>query len=286
MARIYGHSYKVHETLEPLGTRKLKNTPYLGVELELEFRSDDIDVNNRVTDTTLEVLGSDFVMCKRDGSLDNGVELVTAPATLQIQVERWSRFFDTPVTGYAAYRNCGLHIHVTRNMSDLVIGKMLYFFYHNCDANGNQLPYAVNGPWLSSLAGRSCNEYGELCEMDMSQRWNNLNPYANGVTARMCSRYAALNFKSNHTIEFRLFASTLRKERFLRRLEFVSAFVRWARRLSDIPEEWTRESFVEFVGNDQLRYPNLNQWIAARKRFVPHEDEWSENATPNNDYYD
>ena len=94
MARIYGHSFRVETCLSPIGNRKLKNTPYLGVELELEFHSQ-LDAQGKVdlTDKTLDLLGADFAMCKSDGSLRDGVEIVTAPATFPVQVQRWTRFF-------------------------------------------------------------------------------------------------------------------------------------------------------------------------------------------------
>jgi hypothetical protein len=273
VAKIHAYNYRVERALPELGTPPPK-APRFGVELELEFRgcddsskkADRLAIRERATDRAVELLGEDFVVCKYDSSLGYGVELVTAPAAFPIQLERWYKFFENPPNELAAMASCGMHVHVSRKvLSQAAIDRMAYFFF----GEGQD----ANRKFLVSLAGRRSDNYATLREFywlnspDKFTRWKNIHY---GV-----DRHVALNVNEN-TVEFRLFASTLKWERFVRRMEFVHSFVNWANKPT--VESVTFGDYKSFVKDAKDRYPNLAKWLTWRKVFRNHNDDWHEDG--------
>ena len=95
---------------------------YLGVELEVEVKGGySIGQPARIAK---EKLG-DFVILKSDGSLSNGFEIVTCPASLDEQRKRWGAFLDCPPPSLRSFNTdtCGLHVHCSRNEGRTMLTK-------------------------------------------------------------------------------------------------------------------------------------------------------------------
>ena len=94
-----------------------KNDICFGFELEMEDHRNDGENVNKDADYMNDTLG--FTYCKHDGSLTNGIELVSHPATLEYLMERKEIFrevFNEMIDrGYTSHDNghCGLHVHIS-----------------------------------------------------------------------------------------------------------------------------------------------------------------------------
>jgi len=133
---IHDYSYNVldmyNEFIAAPGERWNEETMFMGIELEVE-RPSEFNVENEIGLDNL--LGENkFGILKYDGSLDNGFELVTVPATfayhtgpaspwpelLKHMRDQGLRSFDTTT--------CGLHVHVSKAaISHLTQGKLVEF---------------------------------------------------------------------------------------------------------------------------------------------------------------
>lgn len=203
---IYRSSYKPSPVMHKLN---YENTTYLGFELEVE--TDDPQY-------VAEELGSqydkDIFYIKEDGSLENGIEIVTHPHTLQKHRARhWRKLLQylrgQSCTSYDNKR-CGLHVHVNRNaLSDKDWHKVEWFFW-KCKTR---------------IIGFSKRTKEQI------ESWANFNKPAEikDIKANMrpgtMHRYSALNFTNSKTVEFRIFRGTLEPRRFWASLCFVAALV-------------------------------------------------------------
>jgi len=109
---------------------------YFGVELEVDGAGKD----NDNADEILAIANRDeeHVYIKGDGSLDDGLEIVTHPMTLNYHKQFcWQEIMAKAISmGYRSHQTstCGLHVHVNRSClgdtqeeQELVIGHILLF---------------------------------------------------------------------------------------------------------------------------------------------------------------
>ena len=134
---IHDYSYKPDPEFHGVGPE------YMGVELEVDGAGEDSDYAGRV----LTILNEEdnFAYCKRDGSLDDGFEIVTHPCTLAVHRDEvpWEDAISKlKYLGYTSHDagTCGLHIHVSRKAfgeteeeQDDAISRVLYFFEAHWD---------------------------------------------------------------------------------------------------------------------------------------------------------
>ena len=75
-------------------------------------------------------------------------------------------------------------------------------------------------------------------------------------------RYRAVNLENNATVEIRIFKGTLKKETFLKNIEFCKSafdFTKQAGRRSI-----TLDKYLEYVQAHKNELPNLHQWFIAK----------------------
>ena len=109
---------------------------YFGVELEIDGAGKDDDY----ADELLEIanISDEHIYIKSDGSLDDGMEIVSHPMTLDFHKDFcWEDIMRKAISlGYRSHQTstCGLHIHVNRDClgedrddQEMVISKILYF---------------------------------------------------------------------------------------------------------------------------------------------------------------
>ena len=239
---IHDYSYNVLDSLDFLG--KPANGIYFGVELEVEAGRDIEDAAENFADAF-----DGFAILKQDGSLDNGFEIVTAPATLEIHKAEWSARLTPDLISdvHSQHANCGLHIHVSRKpLSELTLAKLTAF-----------LNLADNLPQVEKIAGRKCNRYSSAKKIEK------LGKYKEEIS----DRYSILNLKKFATIEFRIFAGIVDTNHIFRCLEFAAASVEFAKQAS--LERLGFSDFVDFLvscGRDM--YPQLYKFyeLASYKR--------------------
>lgn len=225
---------------------------HYGVENEVVMKDGNWEDLESKAQKTLSVLNrglpkENFAYLKADSSLDEGTgsfEIVTHPATLEVQKERWGEYLKKPPSKLISGDTgcCGLHIHVEKEGlgGDLTIGKMLAFV--NAQSNRG---------FIEAIARR--NPSG----------WANLDPTKTVASVKkpQAGRYEAINLKNDKTVEFRIFKGTLNPKSFVRSLEFVDAVTEFAKpAVHGIQDMHGTDVFFKFVGKNQKRWPLLAEF--------------------------
>lgn len=191
----------------------------------------------------------EWAICKSDSSLDDGLEIVSVPATLSWHALNVPQFLQTAQTYLSGWphNDCGIHVHVGRKqLSALTLGKVLCFMHH-----------PDNQAFVTLVAGREPISYcmrGGIkkltCERD----------------ERSLGRYQAvnLNTRGNKTVEFRIFRSNVSPAGFMKNLEYVHAICTWAREAAPANEKLLRvPAFVHWVKRNRALYPMLVRFFES-----------------------
>lgn len=231
-----------------------------GIELELE---------NGKEESTVPIYKklSSYLLCKSDGSLSNGIEIVTCPATYDVHKEKGRILFDT-ITKETKLKNlstCGLHIHVSKkSLSTLQIGKIIEFI-HN----------PKNKEFITKIAGRASNRFSSL---EKERKITDVAP--DNFNPELEERMVGVNLKNVDTIEFRIFASTTVYEDYMMRLDFVNALLFYTqscqinvKSLSLLKE---KDTFVSFLDSNKKEYPYLASFLGLRKTYTPQQTKGNE----------
>lgn len=237
------------DILDILDSKNLENTPkglFFGVELEME--------SNNGMPLLSEALGGrkqDRFILKYDGSLDDGVEVVTLPLTLEehlSQVMPWEKTLDAAIrAGAMSGRNtpnCGMHVHINRAaMSQLTLGKLLVFM----NSEENRI-------FLRVIAQRSSERWARFAEKKASD----------GARYKVNeSRYEAVNV-SERTAEVRIFRGNLRAERIYKNIEFCHALVRYCESHGLSQLTWDAFCAWVFLPGQHKTYIHLNRYLADK----------------------
>jgi hypothetical protein len=182
-----------------------------------------------------------FIYIKHDGSLNDGFEIVSQPATLAIHINEipWKKAFEfLKKQGYESdnTNTCGLHVHINR----LFLGRT-YRSIVNVEA---RLLFFFEQFWTQIVKfsrrkeyeiSRWCARYGTT-DYDQAIRWNNE------------SRYFALNFQNRATIEIRIFKGTLDYNTFIATLSLVHYIVLYCKKFGKKAiKDRGWYGFVEFI---------------------------------------
>ena len=230
---------------------------YFGVELEIDGAGKDDDYATEILD--IANMREDHIYIKTDGSLDDGMEIVTHPMSLEYHKEFcWEDIMHHAVRlGYRSHQTstCGLHVHVNRDSlgenreeQDEVISRILYFVEHH---------------WNEMLKFSRRSEYA-------MNRWAARYGYENSPKAIMdkakknYGRYVAVNLCNYHTIEFRLFRGTLKYNTLISTLELVNRICDIA--LSYTDDEMSKLSWSEFVS--EITESELIQYLKERSLYI------------------
>lgn len=221
---VFGHRADPLRYLLPMGDSTTES-PWMGVEFEVELTAfgpedrvhdddrteSELDTRNGVATQLVRRLGSDFIICKRDGSLDFGIELVSTPAPIEVHMERWPRLWTPEWPSTVEVRStCGLHVHVDRRkLTDQEVGKLGVF-----------LTREGSRSLVVGVAGRESPDYAALHRKSLD--WQ----------SDVNEHHDALNVTNARTVEFRIFAAPHDWPRMLVDLQFVHSTVAWVRTIS------------------------------------------------------
>ena len=250
------HSYSYRPSPAFFG----KGQYHLGFELEVEARN-----NSRYEGASMvqEALGSHAYM-KDDGSLSDGFEVVTHPHTLEEYQTKFNWEFTSKLKreGYRSWNTdtCGLHVHVSRTAFGT--GANIW------DCSGSERDQIIlkrqahelrfmkliydNQRQVERIAGRSGNHYATF--QDKGKLVSKLK-FGN----QSSGRYSAINTENDATLEVRVFKGSLRKERVLSALEFVTASVEYTRdlKVTSKNQALTWLAFTGYISTHLETYPNL-----------------------------
>jgi hypothetical protein len=242
--KIHNYSTRVESMLKFKATKVRPNTVYLGCELEYETN------NRNRAQLGVGKLMHGHALMKSDGSIKNGFEIVTCPATLDIHLQVFKSFFDNLPTDLKVEKNVGMHVHISRKpLSQLTLGKMTEF-----------LNRAENKLFIAHIAGRIDNNYAR---MDSGRTVTFPWKHRNGG-----DRYNALNLNNNNTVEVRLFATPINYKEFASRLQFVQALVDYcspAQSSESLKKQTHYEAFMHWLSQRRRMFPELSYHL---KEFV------------------
>ena len=255
---IHDYGYKP----EPIFYGKYERgdtTRFFGVELEIDGAGKDDDNAEQILD--LANKNEEHIYIKCDGSLDDGMELVTHPMTMEYHMNDmcWEDIMHKAISlGYRSHQTstCGLHIHVNRDSlgenheeQDEVISRILYFVEHHWN---ELLKFSRRSEYsMNRWAARYGYEHSPKAILDKAKKGNN-------------GRYAAINLMNYTTIEFRLFRGTLKYNTLVAALQLVNRICDMAVYSSD--DGIAKVSWSDFVSG--VTEPELIQYLKERTLFV------------------
>ena len=246
---IHSYGYKPNPIFFGSGTY------HMGFELEVEARNSSRFEGAQMAQ---DILGEHAYM-KSDASLDDGFEIVTHPHTLEYYQQQfdWSVLNKLKRNGHRSWNTntCGLHVHVSREAFG---GRISYTSTPRdiLHMQAHQLRFMKliydNERQVSRIAGRASNSYASFSDK------GRLVPKVKEGRS-MHGHCAAVNVENYATIEIRVFKGSLRRERILSALEFVTASVEYTRDLkvtgTNTALSWLR--FTAYVSSESAKYPNL-----------------------------
>lgn len=248
---LYGYDYKpapVFHGRDPHGA-------FLGLELEMEATSAYVSEG---VDLISNAFGADWLYCKHDGSLSNGLEMVSHPITLEAWQDMESGLTDMLAalrrSGFRSWNteSAGIHIHISFSAftGERHIWLFQQMFYRNVRA-------------IERFAGRS-SHWGRL-EVDKGYvgKVSKMKVRGRGYGTE---RYMAVNLQNRDTLEIRVFRGSLNPERVLANLELVHAFTEYTRSLPycDVKDGALNFEVFAFWLAKQPNYKHASALIKAK----------------------
>jgi len=241
-----------------------KTCVLLGLELEMEIG----EGYNR-HDKARELLGAlgyhteagaQYALCEQDGSLDCGFEMVTGYTGLDVHAHQLA-FFKQRFAGAKSHntRTCGLHVHVCKaGMSLLHASKLVLFINDekNHDliktiARRTESSYSVfkdksvDKSWIKDAVRTAHPETRATQPDDYERDYRNGSRKRNALRNLNSSRYEALNFNNEKTVEFRLFKGSLKYATIMACLEF--SFISWFFARDTSQTQLTTANFLQYI---------------------------------------
>lgn len=249
---IHRYDYKPEAIFYGNGLR------HFGVELE-------IDGAGQSREHAQQILAAanreaEHLYVKTDGSLDDGLELVSHPMTLDYHLSTmpWANVLEKArALDYTSHKagTCGLHVHISRKAfgiteeeQEAAIARLVYFVEHFWS---EVLRFSRR---TQSQADRWAARYGaKLTPQDTKKHLKDTH----------MGRYMAINLTNYHTVEVRIFRGTLKLNTFLATLQFVNHLCDIAVYLSD--KELENMSWHEFLNS--IHEAELIQYLKERNLY-------------------
>jgi hypothetical protein len=221
-------------------TSRKSGSVYMGVELEVCVKD-----GNPIGKSAIQVQESlgEFVFLKWDGSVNNGFEIVSQPATLDFHYNIWNDFFALNASQEILREvdvSCGMHIHVGRlglkARNEKIFDRLSYLVFSR-----------ANREFMETVAGRAGNNYASFHR-------------------RYGDKYQALNLSPIETIEFRMFQSDVNRDVFIKNLEAVKAMVDYCSYPQTMPKGSSNYvEFCKFVASHSTEYPFFTAFLEKHK---------------------
>lgn len=276
---IYRYSYKPEPEIGYKNNRESREHLTFGVELECEPRTDGGNVRmdaDALSDRIDEIPGG-RTYCKSDGSLSNGVEIVSHPGTLahHMYVMHWRQIQRTcEKAGFRSHdaANSGLHVHVGRAQLGSTDAE------RDDVARKVQVLFALYAAELTrfSRRRRSCLEqWAPIDNLGVTPddirhvrsgaqlaRWASASVPA--YRSNHNDRYTAVNITNTATVEIRIFRGTLKRDTLIAAIQLVSNVFEYAMAhdWADIPAStWADVAAYK-------PYKELTDYLVARNLLV------------------
>lgn len=256
--KIHDYSYKPEPIFHGNDNR------FFGVELEIDDGGCDSDNAEEI----LLIANNEYedrLYIKKDGSIDDGFELVSQPMTLEYHKNSmpWKEIMNESISmGYLSHNvaTCGLHCHVNRTAfgstveeQEDVIARILYF---------------VELHWteLLKLSRRTVSQMARWASRYEVSR-TNPKDMIEDIKKDNYNRYRCVNITNSSTVEFRMFRGTLRYNTFIATLELVDLICNIA--LTRTDDEITNLSWDSFVSEiDTEKYSELVTYLKEKNLYT------------------
>ena len=244
----HDYGYKPSPIFHNIG-EKVPRT-YFGVEMEVENLGDAYYTNDAIYDIKKHSNNEELFYIKADGSLNNGFEIVTHPCTLAYHKTRfpWAQIKDTLDSwSCSAESTCGLHIHVSKRIySELDLIKLALFIFNV----GNQ-------HYINLIARRKFNSWSSR---------KNLEDCKKKDLKYSQSRYEAVNFTNDKTVEFRMFKGTIKPEIVIASIEFVDSVTNFVKSssIAVVSKEDSWANYISYVIDNGKKYKVLIDYMKER----------------------
>lgn len=275
--QVRNYSYKPEPNFKPEAKPK---TLFMGIELETCF-SRGTNAFTWVERYGGDYFASDLFYIKSDGSLTNGVEIVTHPFTPEWGLEHFPfETFDSLVDAGIFLKNhssSGQHIHISK---DAFTAAHLWKF---CMMHWNYKPL------IEKIGGRTYNFSPEIAIPPRTQRtvtrngWIILDDISEPVTdkerltksataatkgAANRLREVALNLQNPQTIELRYPAGTAVGKEIKKNIQWIAAAFEFSKalRVEDIKEHVLADTgyLHGFIYDNNDKWPELASWIKTK----------------------
>lgn len=234
----------------------------MGVELEVDDGGKDSGNARKILAVFNQ--SAEYGYIKSDGSLDDGLELVTHPCTLKAHLQEvpWEETLEKIRSlGYFSHQasTCGLHVHVNRS-----------FFGNTCAQQDERIGHVL---YLFERFWQELLRFSRRTQRQVEQ-WAARYGYKD--TGREIlehakksyqGRYTCVNLTNANTIEFRIFRGTLKYNTLIATLQFVEKLCSAAISLSQ--EELQALSWSDLMlGIREQQYPELVRYLKERRLYI------------------
>ena len=249
---INSYDYRPRFSFFKTGNEKSEDEKLVvGFELEAENIAD-IITKRELAEGISEIINNDdeqFLYYKRDGSLDNGIEVVSMPFSLdwirenKSKIEKVLQYMRD--SGFQSHDpgTCGLHFHINKkyfgNTSEELennIDKLILFTEYYKDK-------------LIKFSRRNCFDYchflGDKRYLSDEERLNILKVKKEKFNV---DRYMVINIENSKTVEFRLIRGTLNFNTFMAAVEFIFSLARVIKNNEITDISW--DNVICYEGNE------------------------------------
>ena len=250
--KIHDYGYKpTSNFLKTADDSKLpKPRLYFGVELEVE------NCRDNAADFVEEYSNNEnkFYL-KNDGSLDEGFEIVTHPATFDYHMNRmnWDSMCDYLKSHGGKSHDtstCGLHVHLSRNFFTASEVTRLVAFVN------------IQEAFFTALARRSGAQWSKFKNKEKGYSLSEFSKKYNS------ERYEAVNLQNRDTIELRIFKGSLVADTVEATIQLCNALAHWVKTTSiahicQSPEE-SLNLFMGYIHAYSSSYAKLISYLHTR----------------------
>ena len=241
--RVHNYSHRVEESLGFDKRNKSTTEPYLGIEIEYQ-----VDKRKEGRLYVGDNLYNHSLM-KEDGSIRNGFEIVSRPASYAQHMLKYESFLDGLPEWIHPHESCGMHVHISRTaLSQMGAGKLVEFM--NRDDNEK---------FIRLIAGRKSTSYQRA-----NETYDIKKPYKVIKGDDHADRYNYVNLQNKKTIELRIFASPKNTNEFKVRMQFVKAMISYcqpAALTGTLKEQTSFSSFITWLENTKKEFKELHTYV-------------------------
>lgn len=237
----------------------------MGLELEVEVDGRSDQDNHALAREMVGILNTrteyNYCAVERDGSIDNGFEIVTGYTGLDKHEEHLKVLQSMPFAQRLKSHDtttCGLHVHIDKAQMSMFHASKLMMFMH--EPSNERLLRAVArrygynsgfAKFKDKTKGEANNQYRNVPKHVKHLRDNGLNT-SHVLRALNGDRYEAINFQPERTVEYRLFRGTLKFETIMACLEFTWLTYHFTKMCS--LHELTTVAFLNYIARPENAY--------------------------------